>query len=50
MSFGFSLYKSPLYHTLSNAFEMSKNIPHTLKTIVKRFVNFMSDEQELFNT
>ena len=35
MSFGFSLYKSPLYHTLSNAFEMSKNIPHTSRPLLK---------------
>ena len=35
MSFGFSLYKSPLCHTLSNAFEMSKNIPHTSRPLLK---------------
>ena len=32
MPFGFSLYKC---HTLSNAFEMSKNIPHSSRSSLK---------------
>ena len=44
--FCFSLYKSPLCHTLTNAFEISKDIP-PLKTIVKTFENFLSDRQKL---
>ena len=35
MPFCFNLYKSPLCHTLSNAFEMSKNVPQTSKSSSK---------------